>query len=54
MPLYEYRCEKCKKSFTVKMSFAEHDRKKAACPKCKGRKVQPVIGSVNVKTSKKS
>ncbi len=57
MPIYEYYCGKCKKPFTVVLTFAEFDKKrrKPKCPKCKkSAKVERLIGGVQVKTSKKS
>lgn len=57
MPIYEYYCGKCKKPFTVVLTFAEFDKKrgKPKCPKCKkSAKVEQVIGGAQVKTSKKS
>ncbi len=54
MPYYEYRCNECRKSFTIKMSYEEHGRKKIKCPECGTRKVEQVITPVMAKTSKKS
>lgn len=55
MAYYEFQCTHCRKHFTLKQTFAEHDREpKPKCPKCSSRKVNQLIGSVHVKTSKKS
>jgi putative FmdB family regulatory protein len=54
MPVYEYVCEKCNHSFSVKMSMAEHGQKTVKCPACKGKKVIPHFSTFYVKTSKKS
>jgi len=54
MPSYEYRCPKCSKKFTLILSIAEHDAKKAKCPKCGGRKLEQLITAFQVKTSRKS
>jgi len=54
MPNYDYRCSKCNKDFTALLSMKEHDAKKAKCPKCGGRKLEQVISSFMVKTSRKS
>ncbi len=43
MPLYNYRCEKCKKTFEVQLSYAEFERAKIACPKCKSKRVKRQI-----------
>lgn len=54
MPTYEYRCEKCRRVFSVRMTIGEHDKKKAKCPKCGGRKVRQQLASFFAVTSKKS
>ncbi|MBI4622735.1 MAG: zinc ribbon domain-containing protein [Verrucomicrobia bacterium] len=58
MPQYDYKCESCKRKFTVKLSIIEHeeqDRKhKIKCPKCTSTEVRHLIESVFVTTSKKS
>ena len=53
MPTYEYRCPKCSK-FSVILSIKEHDAKKAKCPKCGGKKLEQIISTFQVKTSRKS
>jgi len=54
MPTYEFECTQCKKTFTEKMTFEEHSRKRVKCPKCGSTKVNQLISTVFVKTSKKS
>jgi putative FmdB family regulatory protein len=54
VPTYEFRCEDCKKDFTVVMSMAERDKGKVSCPVCKKRKVKQQISTFQTKTSKKS
>lgn len=54
MPTYDYRCENCRKSFSVTMSISEHDRKRITCPKCKSRQVKQKIASFFAVTKKKS
>jgi putative FmdB family regulatory protein len=54
MPVYEYLCKKCDKTFTVAMTIGEHDKKRAKCPKCKSTSVVPQFGSFYAKTSRKS
>lgn len=54
MPNYEFRCDQCHRTFTLKQTFEEFDRAKAVkCQKC-GKEVRHVIGSVFTKTAKKS
>ena len=54
MPIYEYRCEECSHSFSVKMSMAEHEEGTIECPACKGNRVLPRYSVFFAKTSKKS
>ncbi len=54
MPTYEYQCEACKRRFSLTLSVSERDRGKAACPKCKSRKVKQQISAFTTKTSRKS
>ena len=54
VPTYSYTCRACRKSFSLTMTMAEHDKARAKCPKCGGRKIQQQFGSFSVKTSKKS
>lgn len=54
MPIYEYRCEKCAKSFTVIMHISEHDKGGITCPECKGTSVVQQYTAFYAKTSKKS
>ena len=54
MPDYEFRCEKCKKTFTATLTFKQYDQRKVKCPKCGGATVQQIIGATFAKTAKKS
>lgn len=54
MPRYEYVCEKCKRTVTVMMSISEHGKGRAACPKCGGKKLRPLISTFLSQTSRKS
>lgn len=57
MPIYEFQCVKCGNKFTEVITLAEYERKKAKgfrCPKCHSRKVEQVLSSVAVETSRKS
>jgi len=56
MPTYDYRCEDCRKSFSVSRTWVEYDRQRTPkCPKCgRSKAVQQVYGGVLVKTAKKS
>jgi putative FmdB family regulatory protein len=54
MPTYEFKCEKCKKPFTLIISISEYEKKKIRCPKCKSTRVKQQITSFQAVTSKKS
>lgn len=54
MPLYDFRCLNCKRTFTLVLSVKELEEKKHTCPKCKSKKVEEEITRVTVVTSKKS
>lgn len=54
MPTYEYRCNVCKRVFSVIQSLREHEKTKVTCPKCKSKKVKQQISIFTAKTSRKS
>jgi putative FmdB family regulatory protein len=54
MPMYEYRCTKCRKRFGRQEAIAEHGRRRPACPKCKSRAVEQVYSAFFAKTGRKS
>lgn len=41
MPIYEYRCNDCKKEFEVIQKFS--DKPATKCPHCSGKKVERLI-----------
>jgi len=54
MPTYDFVCEKCNKTFTLRLKIAEYEKKKQRCPDCKSKKVKQQVSSFMVITSKKS
>lgn len=55
MPTYEFECENCKRTFSDKQTFEEHDQhKKVKCPKCGSARVRHLLSSTFAKTAKKS
>ncbi len=54
MPTYEYRCEKCRKRFSLMESISQHGKKRRKCPKCNSVRVAQVFSSFFAKTAKKS
>lgn len=52
---YEYECYDCKHQFSLKMSFADHEKKKQVqCPQCQGTNVKWHPSRFFAVTSKKS
>lgn len=54
MAVYDFKCEKCRKKFTITMPITEYGTKKTKCPKCKSVKVTRILQPFSAKTSKKS
>jgi len=54
MPVYDYRCKKCGKKFSVTMSISEYEKKRVKCPKCTSVKVQQQVVTFYAVTAKKS
>lgn len=54
MPVYDYRCSKCNKKFSVTMTISEYEKKKVKCPKCGSTKVEQQVATFYAVTSKKS
>jgi putative FmdB family regulatory protein len=55
MPLYEFRCDQCGKSFELAQTFDEHARGMPACPRCKNAsRVQQQLSSFTPVTSRKT
>jgi putative FmdB family regulatory protein len=44
MPIYEYRCQACERSFEVLTSFAQRDRAQV-CPSCESSKTRVLVSS---------
>lgn len=56
MPTYEYRCDKCRKTFAVvrAMSARPGGSRTPACPKCRSKSTTQVFSTFFAKTVKKS
>ncbi|HUL48734.1 MAG TPA: FmdB family zinc ribbon protein [Gemmatimonadales bacterium] len=54
MPIYEYRCTKCRKRFSQAEEITAHGRRRPACPKCHSRAVEQVYSAFFAKTIRKS
>jgi putative FmdB family regulatory protein len=54
MPIYEFMCEKCSRTFTLDIKVSEYEKKKFQCPNCKSEEVKQQVTSFQTITSKKS
>jgi putative FmdB family regulatory protein len=54
MPVYEFRCDKCRKEFEIIAAVKDYDPAKTKCPKCGSARVERVWSKIHVLTSKKS
>lgn len=54
MPTYEYRCDKCRKTFAVVQAMGARRGRTPACPKCKSKSTTQVFSTFYAKTVKKS
>jgi putative FmdB family regulatory protein len=54
MPVYDYICKKCRKSFELILTLREHDKSNIKCPKCGSKNVEQDATAFFAVTSKKS
>jgi len=54
MPVYDYVCNDCHKSFEKVLTLSEHDKDKIVCPKCGSKNVEQEMAAFFAVTSKKS
>jgi putative FmdB family regulatory protein len=54
MPVYDYFCHDCQKSFERVLTIREHDGENIKCPHCGGANVEQVVAAFYAVTSKKS
>jgi putative FmdB family regulatory protein len=54
MPVYDYVCLDCHKSFETVLSLNEHDQKKPKCPHCGSKNVEQEAAAFFPVTSRKS
>ena len=54
MPVYAYRCPKCRKAFSVTEHITEHGGKSVYCPLCRTTTVERRMDAFYAKTSRKS
>ena len=53
MPVYDYVCNDCHKSFELVLTLKEHDDR-IACPKCGSKNVEQEAAAFFAVTSRKS
>jgi putative FmdB family regulatory protein len=54
MPIYEYRCLECDRTFEQPERIADHEANRPSCPGCGSEKVEQVFSSFFAKTARKS
>ncbi len=54
MPSYEYRCQACNRTVTLRLSITQHEKARQACPKCGSRKLTQLMSSFLTQTSRKA
>lgn len=54
MPLYEFECQDCHKEFEKALTVKEYEKGEFSCPHCQSRRVERLVTSAQVITSKKS
>jgi len=54
MPVYDYLCKDCQKSFELVLTLSEHDRDTIVCPKCGSKNIEQDVAEFYAVTSKKS
>ena len=54
MPVYEYECAKCKKTFTEFLTIEEMETRKVTCPYCGSSKTKHIVSNIHTITSRKS
>lgn len=52
MPIYEYKCDKCKNEFEV-LFRSMSEEKKVACPACKSKKTRKLMSTFGGKVGDK-
>jgi putative FmdB family regulatory protein len=54
MPVYNYLCNDCQKTFELVLSLHEHDEDRIKCPGCGSKNVEQEAAAFFAVTSKKS
>ncbi len=54
MPVYDYVCKDCNKTFERSLTVHEHDSQEMRCPACGSKNIEQVAAAFYAVTSKKS
>lgn len=54
MPTYEFGCLDCGREFTLVLSLSEYERRDVSCPHCKSKRIERLVTTCEVITSRKS
>jgi putative FmdB family regulatory protein len=54
MPVYDYVCNDCHKTFEKVLTLSEHDKEKMVCPHCGSKNIEQEMAEFFAVTSKKS
>ena len=54
MPVYDYHCKDCHKTFEQTLTLHEHDSNQIRCPRCGSKNVEQNAAAFYAVTSKKS
>jgi putative FmdB family regulatory protein len=54
MPTYEFGCLDCGREFTLVLSLNEYERRYVSCPHCMSKRIERLVTTCEVITSRKS
>ncbi len=54
MPIYEYLCKDCQKTFSIIQAMTEHGKAAVKCPHCSSSQVEQLFTGFFAKTESKS
>ena len=54
MPMYDYRCQNCRRRARLFFSYAEYDSAEPVCPHCQSNRMLRIIGRVALGKSEES
>jgi putative FmdB family regulatory protein len=54
MPVYDYICNDCKKSFETVLTLMEYDKERICCPRCGSKNVEQEAAEFFAVTARKA